>query len=176
MVTTAGNPVSPPAATLSAGSVVFVDTNVFVYAATPTAPWHADAAATLTRFRVTGVVVWTSRQVLREYLATMTRPQPWLAQPVPLADAVANVRSTEASVRIAEDGHAATAELLALLGAVPCGGKQIHDANVIATMRAHGIPALLTHNTADFARFAVYITIIPLVPPVPPALPSPPVP
>jgi hypothetical protein len=53
---------------------------------------------------------------------------------------------------------------LSLLGTVACAGKQIHDANIIATMLAHGIPKLLTHNVADFSRFTAHIKVLPLVP------------
>ena len=34
------------------------------------------------------------------------------------------------------------------------GGKQVHDANIVATMLAHGETRLLTFNQADFRRFA----------------------
>lgn len=65
---------------------------------------------------------------------------------------------------VAEDGPAVTAHLVSLLGSVACAGKQVHDANLVATMLAQGIPRLLTHNVADFTRFAAYITVLPLVP------------
>ncbi|MEH2170887.1 MAG: hypothetical protein V7K41_30400 [Nostoc sp.] len=42
------------------------------------------------------------------------------------------------------------------------GGKQVHDANIVATMLVYGIPQLLTHNTSDFARFSGLITVLPL--------------
>ena len=52
-----------------------------------------------------------------------------------------------------EDGPAVTQELIALCRAVPLGGRQVHDANIVATMLAHGETRLLTFNTADFTRF-----------------------
>jgi len=52
----------------------------------------------------------------------------------------------------------------ALLAAIPCGGKQVHDANIVATMLVHGVPNLLTHNAADFKRFSHLIAVLPLVP------------
>jgi len=36
------------------------------------------------------------------------------------------------------------------------------DANIVATMQACGIPRLLTHHEADFARHAGTITVVPL--------------
>jgi predicted nucleic acid-binding protein len=74
------------------------------------------------------------------------------------------VQSFELRFFIAEDGHAVTARLLSLLASIPCGGRQIHDANIVATMQTHGISKLLTHNIVDFARFSGSITVLPLIP------------
>ena len=40
------------------------------------------------------------------------------------------------------------------------GGRQVHDANIVATMLAHGERRLLTFNEADFRRFGALIEII----------------
>ena len=61
---------------------------------------------------------------------------------------------------ILEDGPAVTTWLLALLREFPMGGRQIHDANIVATMLAHGERRLLTFNTADFRRFGDYIELV----------------
>jgi len=39
------------------------------------------------------------------------------------------------------------------------GGKQVHDANIVASMLAYEIPCLLTHNHKDFERFAEVIKV-----------------
>lgn len=64
-----------------------------------------------------------------------------------------------------DDGPAVTARLLQTIEQNSVGGKQIHDANIVATMLVHEIPALLTHNTSDFKRFQEIITVMPLVEP-----------
>ena len=51
-----------------------------------------------------------------------------------------------------------------ILAAVPCGGKQVYDANIVATMVSGGIRRLLTHNVGDFRRFSPWIDVIPLQP------------
>ena len=61
-----------------------------------------------------------------------------------------------------EDGSQVTAYLLTLLEQLAIGGKQVHDANIVATMRVHGIGRLLTANVGDFTRFAHLITVLPL--------------
>jgi len=93
----------------------------------------------------------------------MTRPG-LLTGSVPIGSLTADVQSFATMFRIAEDGFTVTARLLHLVQSIAGGGKQIHDANIVATMLAYGIPKLLTHNTADFARFATMITVVPLVP------------
>ncbi len=108
-----------------------------------------------------GVELWISRQVIREYLATLSRPQSFTG-PIPTATLIADVAHFQSHYRIAEDGPAVTTHLLTLLSTIPTGGRQVHDANIIATMQAHGLRRLLTHNTADFARFAAMVHVLPI--------------
>ena len=63
-----------------------------------------------------------------------------------------------------QENDAVVAALLTLVERIPMAGKQVHDANIVATMQTHGITRLLTHNTADFARFAGLIIVVPLAP------------
>ncbi|MFO0801829.1 MAG: hypothetical protein U0791_01715 [Gemmataceae bacterium] len=35
-----------------------------------------------------------------------------------------------------------TRQLLLLLQSIPCGGKQVHDANIVASMLVRGVPNL----------------------------------
>lgn len=157
-------------------SPYFVDTNVLIYATVGAAPLHQEARAALDEARRTDHDLWISRQVLREYIATVTRPQSYM-RPLPIAAVQAAVVRFQADFLIAEDSSAVTAQLLGLLATVPCGGKKVHDANIVATMLAHDIYTLITANTADFVRFPI-LNLIPVAPPVGPAPPlaSPPPP
>ena len=142
---------------------VFVDANILIYARQAHSPFHNDALSKLAALDAAGHPLWTSRQVLREYLAGMSRPN-LTAAPPPMADLIADVHLFLTKFIVVEDGPAVTHHLLGLLATVSCLGKQVHDANLVATMQAHGISRLLTHNVADFKRFAAYITVIPLIP------------
>lgn len=53
---------------------LLVDTNVLVYAASPNAPLHSVALATLVRHRAAGRQLWISTQVIREFLVVMCNP------------------------------------------------------------------------------------------------------
>src|SRR2546423_212539 len=106
----------------TAVDATFVDTNILVYANVALAPLHAIAYQTLAGLWVAGTELWISRQILREYLATLTRPQTFAAaQPPSVLEA--QVRDFETRYRIAEDGPAVTTHLLALLATIPFGGK-----------------------------------------------------
>lgn len=139
----------------------FIDTNVLVYAASSGAPLHKRASEELRRRAESGQELWVSRQVLREYLAAMSRPQTF-AKPRPARELVSDIRYFLSHFRLVEEGHAVTEKLLELIEEVEVGGKQIHDANLVATMLAGEIPTLLTHNVGDFVRFRELIKVIPL--------------
>lgn len=147
----------------TAAEPVFVDTNVLIYSRLALSPFHAQALSKLTGLRTAGHELWISRQTVREYLAAMSKPGA-LAGAIPMAALVADAQAFLATYRVAEDGPAVTTELLTLVTTTAVGGKQVHDANIVATMRAHGVSRLLTHNVADFNRFAAVITVVPLVP------------
>lgn len=144
-----------------AAEPVFVDTNVLIYATRRLAAQHAAAQAALARHEDNGSVMWVSPQVLREYLAAVTRPQatsPALA----MTTAIADVQRFRSAFEVAEERPGVLDRLLDLLAVQRGGGRQVHDANIVATMLEHGIRRLLTFNTADFRRFARIIDIEPL--------------
>jgi predicted nucleic acid-binding protein len=147
-----------------AGDAVFVDTNVLVYASPATrggggSHQHAAATLALKRLEARSATPWLSRQVLREYLAVVARPNP---AGLAVVDAVSDIRRFAQMFEVAEDDSGTTAKLLEPMLRIPTAGKQVHDANIVATMLAHGIPRLLTFNVADFRRFEPMIAIEPL--------------
>lgn len=145
-------------------SSVFVDTNVLVYANLAHSPFHQLAITNLDNLNQQGVDLWISRQILREYLAAMSRLNT-LTIALPLPSLANDVKDFTTQFEIAEDNQQVTEELLKLFSAIAMGGKQVHDANIVATMLVYGIERLLTHNVSDFVRFSHLITIIPLVTP-----------
>lgn len=53
---------------------LLVDTNVLVYAASPSSPFHGPALAKLVRHRAAGRQLWISTQIIREFLVVMCNP------------------------------------------------------------------------------------------------------
>jgi predicted nucleic acid-binding protein len=142
--------------TTAVAETVFVDTNVLIYANVDPSPFHPAAIAAIQDYEATHTKIWISRQVLREYLATLARPRVG----IPITTLTAQVRLFEERFSIAEDGPEVTKALLTLLE--QSGYTQVHDTNIVATMLTYGISHLLTHNTSDFVRFAHLVTIVPL--------------
>lgn len=146
---------------ITAADAVMIDTNVLVYASLHNSMWHSHAIQALHNELQSGAQLWVSRQILREYLAVLTRPG---ATTLTSASAVAaaDVAAFEQMFNVANDTSDVTAKLLALLQSVAMSGRQVHDANIVATMQAYGIPRLLTHNVSDFKRFKNWITVVPI--------------
>ena len=122
-------------------------------------PEHLNARAILDRAFQEAEPLRISRQVLREYLAVVTRPQFW-SSPVAMVDALDDVDRLIRAFDILEDGPAVTETLITLCREVAVGGRQIHDANIVATMLTHGEQRLLTFNTADFRRYSNRIVLV----------------
>jgi predicted nucleic acid-binding protein len=143
-----------------AADPVFVDTNVLVYTDQAGSAFHAPARAAIGRLERGSAALWISRQVLREYMVTVTRPSPAGVLPMTRAEAATAVEGFLTAYVVAEDGPAVMARLVDLVRSVPVGGKQIHDANIVATMQVHGVIRLLTFNGADIRRFEPMIPIL----------------
>ena len=142
-----------------AADPTFVDTNVLVYATEPRSKFHEAATNCLDVARAQSRPLRISRQILREYLATVTRPQLGVP-PLGMTQALADVERFERAFEFAEDGRDVFLKLRFLLRDIPVGGKQVHDANIVATMLAHGLARLATFNTADFRRFGEHIEVV----------------
>ena len=138
------------------GSAVFVDTNVLVFAAVVESPFCLRARGAIKRLERSSAELWISRQVIREFLAQMTRAPRADFSP---KDLFSTLRNFEGRFCIAEDQALVTEQLVFLLEHVPTGGKQIHDANIVATMLAYHIPKILTFNVSDFQRFAGFVEL-----------------
>jgi len=65
-------------------------------------------------------------------------------------------------MRLLTDSEPAWDRLRSLIETHGCLGKQIHDANVVATALTAGVRRLVTANVGDFTRFASEIEVIDL--------------
>lgn len=131
---------------------LFVDTNVLLTATAARRPGHAGALDFLER-GFGERRLFLSGQVLREYLVVATRPTAVNGLGLAVDSALGNTRQFLARAHFLREDESVRDALLALLAAVPVSGKQVHDANIVATMTAHGLRSLVTLNPVDFERF-----------------------
>ena len=139
----------------------FVDTNVLLRARIKGHDLHREATKLVDTQLNNGAELWISRQVIREFLVHITRPQS-VSQPMTTLEAETEINLLGSIFEIADETSAVTSHLLQLIKQYPTGGKQIHDANIVATMLVNGIDTLLTQNIDDMKRFEKEITLIPL--------------
>jgi predicted nucleic acid-binding protein len=94
-----------------ANGALFIDTNILVYANVQTAPLHEQALKAIKAAHQAGRPLWVSRQVLREFVATRTRPQAF-AKPSSVQVVIERVRYLEQHFQVADDTAAVTNQLL----------------------------------------------------------------
>lgn len=145
-----------------AADPVFIDTNVLVAASVSAHPSHGVASAYLARLEADGAPACISGQVCREFLVVLTR-QPVAGRVFTSDEALAALGTWLSACVAFEENEAVLTELLELVRRHGVKGKQVHDANIVATMRANGISRLATFNAGDFTRFEDEIAVEALV-------------
>ena len=147
--------------TTTSADPLFVDTNILIYSTDPTSQWYAAARTALRVSESRGELLTLSPQILREFIAASTRALALAGAPT--IDAIlANVSIFRTSFTVVRECDAVIAALARIIQQTPVAGKQVHDANIVATMQVHGITRLLTNNESHFTRFSHLITTVPL--------------
>ncbi len=141
---------------------VLVDTNVLLSATAPLRSLHGAALAVFNDWPNQGIILAASAQVFREYLVVATRPIEANGLGLGLEDALGNVVAFQGRMRLLQDNEQTWDRLRALIASYRCLGKQIHDANLVATALASGVTRLVTANYGDFSRFSPEMEIIDL--------------
>jgi predicted nucleic acid-binding protein len=139
---------------------VLLDTNVLLAATDKGRAEYERAREVLNVWPARGTTLYTSGQILREYLSVATRPVERNGLGLSQADSVANIRALGVRLRLLPENEKVLARLLELLDSVDCAGKQVHDANLVATMLVHGIDTLVTMNVSDLRRFVPHVNVV----------------
>lgn len=139
---------------MTTGERLFCDTNVLVSAVDRKRRLHAQALHVLNALPNRGVALCISGQVVREFLVVCTRPVDANGLGLPPREAVRNAEAIIKRSTIIDETRNVPARLLDIVRTATCAGKQLHDANVVATMQEHGLTRLVTGNPGDFRRFS----------------------
>jgi predicted nucleic acid-binding protein len=137
-----------------------LDTNVLLAATDEGRAEHRAALKVVNEWAAGHTDLCTSGQVLREYLVVATRSAEQNGLGMSLPDALGNVRAIRARTSLLAEDSKVSDRLLGLLADIECRGKQVHDANLVATMLVYGVGTVVTMNLADFARFERYVSLI----------------
>jgi predicted nucleic acid-binding protein len=62
-------------------------------------------------------------------------------------------------MRFLDETRSVSARLRQMVLSLACTGKQVHDANVVATALSHGVERIVTENVEDFRRFEELIDV-----------------
>jgi len=141
---------------------VLIDTNVLLEATSPKRRLHSVAHEILQTWPARDGGLCLSGQVLREYFVVATRPATANGLGLERSDALGNAAAFAARCRFLGEGPEVTERLWRLLQDIDCSGKQIHDANLVATALVYGVTKILTANSDDFVRFGDEVEILPL--------------
>ena len=137
-----------------AETLCLVDSNVLLRWVKPD---HADypviVAATDAILRRDGVLCYTSQNVA-EFWNACTRPVDRNGYGLSPPETDRRARFFEDKLRLLPDSLAVHQEWRKLLIIYNISGVQVHDARLVASMRVHGVPRILTLNAKDFSRYA----------------------
>jgi predicted nucleic acid-binding protein len=131
---------------------VFLDTSVLVAASVAVHPGHANARDGSRALAAAGAALCISPQICREFLVVLTR-KPVSGRTFSVEEALAALDEWRRGCSLLAEDEEPVAECLALSRKHQVKGKQIHDCNVVAVMRAHGVSRLVTRNPGDFSRY-----------------------
>ncbi len=146
---------------LTGAESCFIDTNIFVYASDANSPWYRKANQALKNAISSGVPLFISPQVLREYLSVATRSVTH-EKTIPWGKINKNHLRFQQAFKVLPEDTTTAQKLGEMVQKYHVSGKQVHDTNIVATMLVHGIQSILTHNVDDFNRYNGLIKIVPL--------------
>jgi predicted nucleic acid-binding protein len=145
------------------GAKVLVDTNILLRFMVKRMALHQEVTDLVRRVIQDGAALWINGQIIREFIVQATHPRT-LNAPLTTAQVLEDVDKIKHVCQVADETAAVREQLLELVREYPTAGKQVHDANLVATMLAYNIDTLLTLNIDDFRRFAERIRLLSLPP------------
>ena len=138
---------------MTPGSILFIDTNILLIASDKSRKNHPLAKSIFNRLLKAGIHPAMNGQVVREYLTVATRPAAVNGLGMSPSNAIHNISQFNKRIQIYDETLVTSEMLRHLVMKHELKGKRIHDANLAATMKTHGIPLLLTENKSDFLCF-----------------------
>ena len=140
-------------------SVIFIDTNCWVYASNPQSSFYTAAQQKLNECQERDYEICSCPQIIKEYTRVLTSEG--IFSPEEIRQKTAFIRE---STTFLPETFGTIAEFEALIEKNRVKGKSVYDCNIVAMMLHYDVRTLLTHNVADFSpRYDALIQVLPLV-------------
>jgi len=130
-----------------------VDTNILLRATRRSDPQHKVVDAALARLAGQNTALYYTHQNIAELWNAMTRPVGRNGLGLTIAEAEREVLAIEAGMSLLPESEAVYREWRRIIVQYKVSGVRVHDARLVAAMRAHGVQHIVTFNVADFSRF-----------------------
>src|SRR3989442_13543386 len=132
---------------------LLLDTNLLLRWANLLDPERPVALAALRTLARQGQVLHTTPQNYIEFWGSAPRPLAVNGLGLTPARAGRLVQRLRPLFPLLVDPNALLDEWLRVVTAAGVSGRQVHDARLVAVMRAHGVTHILTFNVGDFTRY-----------------------
>jgi predicted nucleic acid-binding protein len=138
-----------------------VDTNILLRFVNVNDPEHALVSEAVRRLLQRGEVLHYAQQNRREFWNVCTRPANRNGLGYSVEEAILRVSEVDAVFSRIPDQARAGPIWDRLVRQYRVMGVAVHDAQLVATMLAHGINRILTLNVADFERYTEVTAVHP---------------
>ncbi len=130
-----------------------VDTNILLRSVEPLHPQYSIAVGGVSRLLSENTRVYFTLQNIAEFWNVATPPRDRNGLGLTIRGVRAEVDKIESLLTLLPDTPAVYAEWKRIVADHGVSGVQVHDARLVATMKSHGVPRLLTFDVHDFARY-----------------------
>ena len=131
---------------------LLVDTNVLLRLADDRSPEQSVAETAVEHLLASNISLFISAQVLVEFWAVATRPEPANGLGWSTATAAEAILALRNQFPLLAETPDVLDRWFELVDRCQVAGKRAHDTRLAALLLAHGFQRLLTFNTADFPQ------------------------
>jgi len=133
---------------------ILVDTNLLLRAVQPGHPMNGSAVRALATLMEREDSLVVSIQNIAEFWNTATRPESNNGLGFSIEEAQEELVRLEEFFEVLPENAASYSAWKELVVANRVSGVQVHDARLVALMKAYDIRQIVTFNTSDFTRYA----------------------
>lgn len=138
-----------------------LDTNILLRLAQPKSSQYSEAKNAVDKLIADDVALYVLLQNVSEFWNVCTRPTENNGLGFSIEQTDTELTSIETIFLVLPDNEDVYTEWRKLVVTHSVSGVRVHDAKIVAAMKAHDISNLLTFNTQDFKRYADIIAIQP---------------